>query len=412
MTRSFRTLMFAGCGWLALLGFAHAQGAAEEALARDLTIDQRPVYQFIQQQQQAQAQRPPQQRVPVTAWTDRVDATFRIGEPLAINVRPDRDAHITVLNIGSSGRATVLFPNQFQRDTRVRAGQVLTLGGPGSGYQIVPQGPAGVEMVHVVASTRPLTLPELNQLAAQPGASPFVSLSRSADEVMRDLALQATGPQAVAQQGQGGLATLLIRVLAPQPAAAPAPVAAPAMAGPSAQLLALLQQLGIPASQQPVVAPPAPAPLPALAQAVTLPSGFQAPPIVIRTDKSVYGPTDTVQITVAALADCRLTLLNIGPTGNVAQLFPNPAQPEALLRAGQVMMVPPPASGIAIRPRGQAGIETIVGLCAQDGAQPAAAPLTLTAQRDLAAVTQAVAPPAQAPAPSFASAATVYFVRP
>lgn len=411
MTRSFCTLMFAGCGWLALISFAQAQGAADEALARDLTIEQRPVYQFIQQQQQAQAQRPSQQRVPVTVWTDRVDATFRIGEPLAIHVRPDRDAHITVVNIGSSGRATVLFPNQFQRDTRVRAGQVLTLGGPGAGYQIVPQGPAGVELVHVVASTRPLTLPELNQLAGQPGVSPFVSLSRGADEVMRDLALQATGPQAIAQQGQGGMATLLIRVLAPQPAAAPA-VAVPALAAPSAQLLALLQQLGIPAAQQPPVPTPAPAPLPALAQAVTLPSGFPPPPIVIRTDKSVYGPNDTVQITVAALADCRLTLLNIGPTGNVAQLFPNPAQPEALLRAGQVMMVPPPASGIAIRPRGQAGIETIVGLCAQEGAQPAAAPLTLTAQRDLAAVTQVVAPPVQAAAPSFTSAATVYFVRP
>ncbi|SFL16091.1 DUF4384 domain-containing protein [Falsiroseomonas stagni] len=409
MTRPLRTLALAGCGWLALLGFAHAQGETEEALSRDLTINQRPVYQFVQQQQQAQAQRPPQLRVPVAAWTDRVDATFRIGEPVAINVRPEREAHITVLNIGSSGRATVLFPNQFQRDSRVRAGQVLTLGGPGAGYNIVPQGPAGVEMVHVVASTRPLSVPELTQLAAQPGASPFVSLGRSADEVTRDLAVQATGPTAVAQQASGGMATLLIRVLAQPTVAAPAP--APAATAQSAQLLALLQQLGIPAAAQPAAPVAAPPALAAPAAAVVLPSGFAPPPVVIRTDRSVYRETDAVQITVAALADCRLTLLNIGPTGNVAQLFPNPAQPEALLRAGQVVMVPPPNSGVVIHPRGPSGMETIVGLCAQSGSEPASAPLMLTAQRDLGAVSQAVVAPTPA-VPAIASAATVYFVRP
>ncbi len=403
MTCSLRTLTLAGCGWLALLGFAQAQGEAEEAMTRDLTVEQRPIYQFVQQQQAQQAQRPSQLRVPVAAWTDRVDATFRIGEPVTISVRPQRDAHVTVLNIGSSGRATVLFPNQMQRDSRVRAGQVLTLGGPGAGYQIAPQGPAGVEMVHVVATTRPLSLPELNQLAAQPGASPFLALGRSGEEVTRDLAIQATGPEAVAAQAPGGMATLLIRVVGQQ--AAPAPAAAQ-----SAQLLSLLQQLGIPAASQ-TPAPVAPlSVLPALAQAVTLPGSFAVPPLVIRTDRSVYSPNDQVQISVAALADCRLTLLSIGPTGHAAQLFPNPAQPSAQLRAGQVVVVPPPGTGVAIRPRGPSGMETIVGLCSDEA--PGAAPATqMFAGRDLAAVAQAVAMPGPA-APSVAAAAAVYFVRP
>lgn len=407
MTRSLRTLALASCGWMVLMGFAHAQSDAEEALSRDLTIGQRPVYQFVQQQQAAQAQRPQQHRVAVAAWTDRVDGTFRIGEPVTISVRPQRDAHITVLNIGSSGRATVLFPNYFQRETRIRAGQVLTLGSPGAGYNIVPQGPAGVELVHVVATTRPLSLPELNQLAAQPGASPFLSLGRSGEELTRDLAVQMTGPGPEAQHSASGMATLMIRVLPQQAAVMPAPAAV----AQSAQLLSLLQQLGIPAAAHapmPIAAPPA---LPALAQAVTLPAGFAAPPVVIRTDKAVYGPQDTVQISVAALADCRLTLLNIGPTGNVAQLFPNPAQPDGLLRAGQVVMVPPPGSGVAIRPRGQTGMETIVGLCAQDGGQPAQEALGMAMQRDLAAVTQTVAAASPTVA-AIASAASVYFVRP
>jgi hypothetical protein len=405
MARPLRSLLLAGCGWLAMLAFAQAQDTPDEALARDLTIDQRPVYQYVQQQQAQQAQRPAQLRVPVAAWTDRVDATFRIGEPVTISVRPQRDAYITVLNIGSSGRATVLFPNQIQRESRVRSGQALTLGGPGAGYQIVPQGPAGVEMVHVVATTRPLSLPELNQLAAQPGASPFLSLGRSGEDVARDLAVQVNSPEALAQQSPSGMATLLIRVLAQQ--------TAPAAAVQAPQLLSLLQQIGIPAVAQPAALPPVPAPTPLLvpAQPVALPAGFLPPPLLIRTDKTVYGPQDSVQITVAALADCRLTLLNVGPTGNVAQLFPNPAQPEARLRAGQVVMVPPPGAGVAIRPRGPTGMETILGLCAQDGPDAAPASATLSAQRDLAAVAQQVVSPPAA-SPTLAAAATVYFVRP
>ncbi len=405
MIRPLRTLLLAGCGWLALLGFAQAQTETEEALARDLTIAQRPVYQYVQQQQAQQAQRPAPMRVPVAAWTDRVEATFRIGEPVTISVRPQRDAHITVLNIGSSGRATVLFPNQIQRESRVRGGQVLTLGGPGAGYQIVPQGPAGVEMVHVVATSRPLSLPELNQLAAQPGASPFLSLGRSGEEVARDLAIQVTSPEALAQQAPSGMATLLIRVMAPQ--------AAPAAAAQANQLLTLLQQMGIPAAVQPQTAPPAQpaAPLLPAPQPVALPSGFAPPALLIRTDRTVYGPQDSVQISVAALADCRLTLLNVGPTGNVAQLFPNPAQPDGRMRAGQVVMVPPPGAGVAIRPRGPSGMETILGLCAQDGPEAAPVGVTLSAQRDLAAVAQQVVTPPAA-VPSLAAAATVYFVRP
>ncbi len=417
-----RTLGLAAGGWLALLGAVMAQTSSSEEFARDLTIQQRPIYQFVQQQQAAQ--RPVQSRVPVTAWTDRPDATYRIGEPVTISVRPERDAHITVLNVGTSGKTTVLFPNTMQRDSHVRAGQTLTLGAPGAGYNIVPQGPAGVELIQVIATSIPLTLAELNLLGAQQGASPFVSLGRSGEEVARDLAVQVTGGQAAAA-GPSGLANLLIRVL-PLPAqtvGAPTPPPPPMMQ----QFLSLLQQAGIPVApvQQPQ---PAPAPTVGLTQAITLPPGFAAPPLIIRTDKSVYSSQDTIQITVAALEECKLTLLSVGPTGQVAQLLPNPAQPETVLRPGQVTTVPPRGSPVAIRPRGQPGMETIVGICVQPGRETAGIEL-FQGQRDLAVVSQVItqaeagssaqsslpssAPPSASAAPNgIVSSATVYFVRP
>lgn len=262
--------------------------------------------------------------------------------------------------------------------------------------------------MHVVASARPLTLAELTRLSQVPqGASPFVSLGRSGEEVARDLAVQVTGSQGAAQS-VSGMAILLLRISAPTPASAPAP----APAGPTAPMQ-LLQQLGVPAAQLPEVAPApsVPATLSGIAQAVTLPGAFAAPSLIIRTDRAVYGPQDALQITVAALADCRITLLSIGPTGQVAPLVPNPAQPETLLRAGQVLVVPPPGSGVAIRPRGPAGMETIVGLCAQGSGEAASEGMAVTAQRDLGAIVAQVATTPD-PATVAATGAAVYFVRP
>jgi hypothetical protein len=416
MSNLSRTLRLAAGGWLALAGATMAQSSSEEEFARDLTIQQRPVYQFVQQQQAAQ--RPEQSHVPVTAWTDRPDATYRIGEPVTISVRPERDAHITVINIGTSGRATVLFPNTIQPDSRVRAGQTISLGAPGAGYNIVPQGPAGVELVQVIATTRPLTLAELNRMGSQQGASPFTSLGRSGDELVRDLAVQLSGAQSMAV-GPSGLAKVLIRVQPlPPPAAAALPPPPPAPA--TQQWSSLLQQAGVPVVPAPTQQQSQPAPTVGLTQAITLPPGLSAPSLIIRTDKSIYGPQDTIHVTVAALAECRLVLFSVGPTGQVAQLLPNPSQPEATMRPGQVVTVPPRGSPIAIRPRGTPGMETIVGICAQAGREAGGIDL-LQGQRELTGVTQAVTqagPPSSTPglapmaADAVVSAATVYFVRP
>ncbi len=102
-----------------------------------------------------------------------------------------------MLNIGTSGRTTVLFPNAIQRESRVRAGQTLTLGGPGAGYSIVPQGPAGVELVQVIATTRPLTLAELNRLARSRARRPSCRWGGRGGSP-RDLAVQLDGAQATA----------------------------------------------------------------------------------------------------------------------------------------------------------------------------------------------------------------------
>jgi hypothetical protein len=194
-------------GW----GTAALAQIGEEALARDLTVAQKPLYQLT----------PGTGAIDIEAWADKPDVTYAIGQPMRVMVRPREDAHITVVNVDSAGHVALLYPNHFQRDTRVAAGATVMIPHDGASWRFTITGPAGIDLIKVFASHKPLSLPELDQLVRASEKSPLVALGRSADEVARDLVAQlkpdAAGTEAV------GMRNLLIRIVAEAPAAVEAP---------------------------------------------------------------------------------------------------------------------------------------------------------------------------------------------
>jgi hypothetical protein len=385
---------------------APARAVEEEALARDLSVAQRPIYQY----QQQQVSKPQGQRLAVEASVDRPGGVYQVGEPIVVTVKPQADAYITVLNYGTSGQMTVVFPNLYEKDSKVRKGHVITIPSPGSRYQLASGGPDGVEILQVIASSNPLSLPEVQSIAsAVGGASPFISLGRSATDVARDLVLQTAPPPGVAASaGASNSRLLLVRIggghaaATPQvQPAAPPPVVAPAPA--------------------PVVAT-APAPVYATAPAsypqYTAPTqapqvaGY-SPQLMIGTDRPSYRPGEPVRITVVSMSDCNLSLWHVGPGGMLTQLFPNAVQPRPLLPANQVLTVPPPGSGMTIVANAPAGVETVIGRCLP-ATQSSGMTQFATTQRSAMEVERDLtiaSGPASDPAPPV-QAAAAYFVTP
>ena len=78
---------------------------------------------------------------------------YRATEPVTLMVRTDVDCHLTLLNTGPEGASRMLFPNRWQQQTLIRAGQTVVVPGIGAGVSIVPLGPAGVEHVTAVCRT-------------------------------------------------------------------------------------------------------------------------------------------------------------------------------------------------------------------------------------------------------------------
>lgn len=61
--------------------------------------------------------------------------SVRAGDKVSFTVTMDRDCHLTVINVDTLGRGTVIFPSEFEPDSRLQAGRVLRLPPEGAGYE-------------------------------------------------------------------------------------------------------------------------------------------------------------------------------------------------------------------------------------------------------------------------------------
>ncbi|MFY9269453.1 MAG: DUF4384 domain-containing protein [Candidatus Manganitrophaceae bacterium] len=88
------------------------------------------------------------------------EAAYRIGEKINIHFGVSRDCYLTLVNIGTSGKVTILFPNGLHRDNRVRAGEHHEIPGKEYGFEYALQGPPGVEKLRAVATLEKIDLLE------------------------------------------------------------------------------------------------------------------------------------------------------------------------------------------------------------------------------------------------------------
>ncbi|NJD20528.1 MAG: DUF4384 domain-containing protein [Gemmatimonadetes bacterium] len=80
----------------------------------------------------------------------------RIGEEIRFRIRTPRAGFLTLLDLGTSGAVTVLYPNPFDELGRIEAGRWVEVPGPGA--MLTVEGPAGEGAVRALVTDRPLPL--------------------------------------------------------------------------------------------------------------------------------------------------------------------------------------------------------------------------------------------------------------
>ena len=286
--------------------------------ARDLTVEQTAIYTVQASTPTAVA---PANALNVVAWVDHADNTYAVGEAVRLYVRSNKDAYLTVLNVGPSGNTTMLFPNAAQRDARVGANRTVEIPAQGSGASIRVGGPVGRELIKVIASTSPVPLFDAAKLT---GAGPFSMVSGGSRSVARDLQV-TMGAQPAGHEWDDY--NKVITTIASRPVSAVVPLV-PAPSG----------------AAWPVAG-----------------SGLR-----IATDKTQYRLGEAVTVYASSTVPCYLTLVNIGSSGQARVLLPNAAQPQNYLPAGQTVVFPGTGSHLTVTPVGPAGVETVTAVCSAD----------------------------------------------
>ena len=83
---------------------------------------------------------------------------YRIGERIVVCFRSDRDCYLTLFNIGTSGKLTVLFPNYLFQNNYTRADRIYAIPGDEYPFEYELSGPPGVEKIKAIATTSKLNL--------------------------------------------------------------------------------------------------------------------------------------------------------------------------------------------------------------------------------------------------------------
>lgn len=120
----------------------------------------------------------------VTAWVDHKDATYRLGDTVKFYVRANKDCYITLLDIGTTGKVHIIFPNNFQETNFVKAGKTIIVPQAIDYFDFKVTGKRGNEIVKVIATIEPIEIIPKNYLK---NAGPYSEVNS------KDIEVVATG---------------------------------------------------------------------------------------------------------------------------------------------------------------------------------------------------------------------------
>lgn len=100
----------------------------------------------------------------VEVWLDKGGSApeYQVGENISISVRVDERSYVYLFDVRPSGDITQIFPNRYDSDNRLAAGESRTFPPPGANYTFGILPPRGLSKVIAVASKSRL---DTNQLA-------------------------------------------------------------------------------------------------------------------------------------------------------------------------------------------------------------------------------------------------------
>lgn len=86
--------------------------------------------------------------------------TFKVGDKINVKFKSSKDCYLTLLNIGTSGKLTFLYPNTLYKDNFIEGGKLFEIPGDEYGFEYQLSGPAGIEKLKAIVTESKINLVE------------------------------------------------------------------------------------------------------------------------------------------------------------------------------------------------------------------------------------------------------------
>lgn len=120
----------------------------------------------------------------VEIWTDRKDATYKVGDEIIFHFKTNQDCRLTLFNVGTGGSVERIFPNKHQKDNLVKAGKVYQIPPENAGWLFKAKGPAGVDLAKAIATMEKVEL--VSQADVKP-AGPVEEVTKPQSELAKEI---------------------------------------------------------------------------------------------------------------------------------------------------------------------------------------------------------------------------------
>jgi len=97
----------------------------------------------------------------VRVSVDRKDRTYEKGELMRVTIRSQRRGYLYLLYKQADGTSKCLFPNVYESDNLIAAGEVITIPTKNQGFKLRCNDPLGDELLVAIVSQRPLAVETL-----------------------------------------------------------------------------------------------------------------------------------------------------------------------------------------------------------------------------------------------------------
>lgn len=92
----------------------------------------------------------------IELWTEDGASRYRRGDNVVFFFKAHRDCCVTLIDIGTSGKVTKLFPNKWYQSNKAEKGKTYRIPPKDSSFTFKVLGPGGNEYVKAIATSKPL----------------------------------------------------------------------------------------------------------------------------------------------------------------------------------------------------------------------------------------------------------------